>query len=106
MSSDTYLGETPVALADSPFSHFTPRDFAMYFIEKYGGIDGAHHKTWVLDQVARALHNCPIVDLRVAKWSDAEDEYRFSQGESAEYLAWVDEMKGDGEYDYDEGVAP
>ena len=28
---------------------------AMRIIEDFGGIDGEHHKTWVIDQVARAL---------------------------------------------------
>jgi hypothetical protein len=57
----------------------------MEFIERFGGIDGAHHKTWVIDQVARAL---------------LEDAYPH----------WVVEMK-DGEdgpntYDWDEGIPP
>lgn len=58
---------------------------ALEFIERYGGIDGAHHKMWVIDQVARAL---------------LDDEYP----------QWVVEMK-DGEdgpatYDWDEGIPP
>ena len=28
---------------------------ALEVIESYGGIDGDHHKAWVLDQVVRAL---------------------------------------------------
>ena len=28
---------------------------ALDLIVRYGGIDGAHHKDWVLDQVARVL---------------------------------------------------
>jgi len=28
---------------------------AMAIIEQFGGIDGEHHKTWVIDQIARAL---------------------------------------------------
>lgn len=27
---------------------------AMRIIEDFGGIDGEHHKTWVIDQIARA----------------------------------------------------
>ena len=58
---------------------------ALEIIEQYGGIDGAHHKQWVLDQVVRAL---------TGKW----------------YNAWVVAMK-DGEdgpdsYDWDTGIAP
>lgn len=60
-------------------------DEALLLIFKYGGIDGAHHKQWVLDQVVRAL-----------------------TGDG--YAAWVAEAK-DGEdgpdtYDWDEGIAP
>lgn len=114
MSSQTYLGETPVALEDSPFKDWTPADIAMSFVESYGQIDGAHHKQWVLDQVARALKGSPIINLRKAEWSDiAEPEWRWELGESQEYLDWVAAMKGDYdeeeesyEYDYDEGIAP
>ena len=28
---------------------------ALKFISNYGGIDGAHHKQWTLDQIARIL---------------------------------------------------
>ena len=58
---------------------------ALDLIEQYGGIDGAHHKDWVLDQVARIL-----------------------LGEG--YEAWVVDLKsgedGPETYGYDEGIAP
>ena len=51
-----YLGEFPVDVSKHPeYSKWTPADWAMVFIEKYSGIDGDHHKTWVFDQVARIL---------------------------------------------------
>jgi dCMP deaminase len=58
---------------------------ALELIERYGGIDGEHHKQWVIDQVVRAL-----------------------TGDG--YAEWVREMK-DGEdgpdtYEWDEGIAP
>ena len=54
-------------------------------IYQYGGIDGEHHKQWVIDQIARIL---------------AEERY----------AEWVVDMK-DGEdgpntYNWEEGVAP
>lgn len=62
---------------------------ALELIERFGGIDGAHHKQWVLDQIVRAITG------------DKYDE-------------WVEEMRG--EYDevnemyeyceWDEGIAP
>lgn len=58
---------------------------AMEVIERYGGIDGAHHKAWVIDQVARAL---------LAEY----------------YPQWVTDMKegedGPDTYDWDEGIPP
>lgn len=69
---------------------------ALGFAERFGGIDGAHHKAWVIDQMVRALTGCPMVgDL---------------QGESEAYRTWVDTVK-DGEdgpetYSWDEGIPP
>ena len=53
-------------------------------IFRYGGIDGGHHKQWVLDQLVRIL--------------------------SDDYKAWIKEYE-DGEdgpksYEWDEGIAP
>ena len=61
---------------------------------RYGGIDGAHHKAWVIDQMCRA-----------------------SCGSEREYQRWVVEAKGliiddsdpddiEYEYEWDEGIAP
>lgn len=57
---------------------------ALDTIQRYGGIDGGHHKQWVIDQVVR----CLVTD----------------------YPQWVKEQK-DGEdgpatYDWDEGIPP
>ena len=53
----------------------------------YGQIDGAHHKTWVIDQMVRAL--C---------------------GSEEEYERWVEvyqtPMGADEEYIWDIGIAP
>lgn len=62
-------------------------DEALELIHSYGGIDGAHHKQWVLDQVVRKL-------------CDSEESYE----------AWVSEYQ-DGEdgpdtYEWDVGIAP
>ena len=108
----TYLGETPVNMRQHfTYSRYTPTDWALYFIEQYGQIDGGHHKQWVIDQIARILKGTPIVGV-VVSWSDGSIEYRFSTGDpSTQYKAWVREMLGeeiDGEfeYNYDEGIVP
>lgn len=106
-----YLGEVPVSTEDSPYKGYDASKWALLFITMYGGIDGAHHKDWVLDQVARALHG-GVPTIKLASWDDGQTEYRVSSIEAtAEYSAWVETMKGvdeDGEdmYDYSEGTAP
>ena len=108
-----YLGETVVDVNTHPeYSKYTNVDWAMLFIEKYGGIDGDHHKAWVLDQATRCLKNTPV-EVFLAKWDDGETEDRFSTGKpSKEYKKWVKLMRGKKdkfgryEYNYDEGIAP
>lgn len=111
-----YLGESEVDISMSPFSDYSKVDWSMYFIERYGGIDGSHHKSWVIDQIARVLKGTnPIIVL--ARWdrgdNDLIEEYMIRLGEpSQEYLDWVDSIKVWNEkeqayeYDYDEGIAP
>lgn len=57
---------------------------ALDLIHRYGGIDGGHHKQWVLDQVVRVL--------------------------SADYDQWVknqcDGENGPQTYLWEEGIAP
>lgn len=60
---------------------------ALSLIRAYGGIDGGHHKQWVLDQVVRAL-----LGEGVAREKWVED-----------YCAGED---GPNTYDWDEGTAP
>lgn len=55
---------------------------ALEIVGKFGGIDGEHHKQWVLDQVVRAL-------------SDNYDEWEQKAGED-----------GPDTYEWDEGIAP
>lgn len=56
-------------------------DLACFIIE-HGGIDGAHHKQWVLDQVLRRL-----------------------MGEMA-YGVWYASIDPESGEDWDQGVAP
>ena len=64
---------------------------------RFGGIDGDHHKAWVIDQIVRALCGCKV-------GADGTRE------PTAEYLKLVAEAK-DGEdgpdtYGWDEGTPP
>lgn len=55
---------------------------AMKLIIRYGGIDGGHHKQWVLDQVARALMGARYEAWRVAMCAgeDGPDTYEWDEG--------------------------
>ena len=57
---------------------------ALAIIASYGGIDGGHHKQWVLDQIVRVLAD--DYDDWVREYEDGED--------------------GPKTYEWDAGVAP
>ncbi len=67
----------------------------------YGCTDGGHHKMWVIDQMVRALLDCPKIPVLGAF-------YDF--GESEAYRAWVQEYEsgedGSKTYEWDIGTAP
>ena len=82
---------------------------ALSIINDCGGIDGGHHKQWVLDQVARALTGCPMVTEQAIAYTGQPYEYE-AQGESEEYKEWVrkhkDGVAGPETEDWDTGIAP
>ena len=106
---ENYLGEFPVPLKETPFAEFTSTSWALYYIERYGGIDGSHHKQWLIDQVARILNGAPVTVVE-ARWGGGHTEYRVNVGACGQYTAWVTEMKagedGPETYDWDEGTPP
>lgn len=107
-----FLGEEVVDVKETEFANYDKLQWAMYFIENYGQIDGGHHKAWVLDQAARIIKGTPLI-IVLAKWSDGKKEYRVHTGEpSQEYLEWVKEMQGDMDEEFEPedyytvGIAP
>ena len=106
---DNYLGEFPVDLKASPFATFTSADWALHYIESYGGIDGSHHKQWLIDQLARILNGASVRVVE-ARWGGGHAEYRVSVSTSDKYTTWVTEMKagedGPETYTWEEGIAP
>ena len=99
---DGYLGEFDVDISTTPYANHTPSDWAMEWIGRYGQIDGAHHKAWVLDQVARILHGTQVI-VKEARWTNGESEYRLQLADpTPEYNAWVDEMRGEYDEEYEE----
>lgn len=82
---------------------------ALQLIDCYGDIDGGHHKQWVLDQVVRALTDCPVRVITGTDYNGINFCYD-GPGKSAEYEQWIkshaDGEDGPNTYDWDEGIAP
>ncbi len=105
MTDYGYLGEFEVDIRETPFAEYGPAEWAFYYIERYGGIDGDHHKAWVLDQAARILLGTPVT-FKQARWLSGEEEWRVLLGEpSAKYLQWVADTEAAG-YAVDVGIPP
>jgi hypothetical protein len=78
----------PAGLAISMCLGFSDRaTAALELIRRFGGIDGEHHKTWVIDQVARALIGTP----------EAYAEFVMAARAGAD---------GPETYDWNEGICP
>lgn len=71
---------------------------ALEILDRSGGVEGDHHKAWVIDEVLRALTGCLFerVNGRLVG---------VAGGESDEYRAWVKKRQADG-YDWDVGTPP
>ena len=107
---NNYLGEFDVNPEDTEFRAYRTEDWVLYFISKYGWIDGGRHKAWVIDQIARIAHGTKII-IKEAKWKNGHTEYRVDLAEpSEEYRRWVAEIQkgedGPNTYAYDYGIAP
>ena len=82
---------------------------ALEIANKYAGCGGDHHRMWVIDQMVRALTDCPIIQKSGISYQG--EPYTFeSMGESQEYLDWVKNYQtgvdGPVTYSWDTGVAP
>ena len=55
---------------------------ALEIAHRYGGIDGAHHKMWVIDQMVRALagENYALWVERQRYGDDGPDTYEWDEG--------------------------
>lgn len=75
----------------------------------YGGIDGAHHKDWVIDQMVRALTGCPV-QLYVEPLGDGGEFTASEQVESEAYKELVAQAcageDGPQTYSWSTGIAP
>lgn len=105
-----YIGEIIVEQEHTPFKDYSEKDWGLYFISHYGGIDGSHHKDWVMDQVARILNGTEII-IKLATWENGHEEYRVYLGEpTCDYHDWVRDITngedGPNTYDYEIGSPP
>jgi hypothetical protein len=105
-----YLGETVLDVKDTDYASYTTQHWAVHWIELYSGIDGGHHKVWVMDQVSRILAGTPVI-ISEAKWENGHSELRFRLDEpSQSYINWVAQIRngedGPDTYEYDVGIAP
>jgi hypothetical protein len=72
--------------ADLIFINTTPNVAgALEVIGTFGGIDGSHHKAWIIDQAVRHLTGVEY-PVWVSKWKEGED--------------------GPNTYEWDVGIAP
>jgi hypothetical protein len=57
-------------------------DSAIALAVQYGGIDGAHHKDWVIDQMVRALagDQYETIVTEACVGEDGPDTYTWSEG--------------------------
>ena len=82
---------------------------ALEIAMRYGGVDGDHHKAWVIDQMVRSLTGCPIVTMTNEAGANGPFEYQ-GLGESDQYREWVraacDGEDGPNTYDLNIGIAP
>lgn len=74
---------------------------ALKFAAENGMTDGAHHKMWVIDQMVKALTNCPIVTRSALDYRGKPFQYE-CQGESDAYSKFVSDTGGR----WDKGIAP
>jgi hypothetical protein len=99
-----YLGEKIVDISTTEFANYKPVNWALTWIENFN-VDGAHHKDWLIDQIARILCNTEVI-VKLAKWGDGTEEYRFTLGEPTfAYNFYIESMKKDG-IEHSIGIAP
>jgi len=58
------------------------RNAALELAVRFGGIAGSHHKTWVIDQMCRALlaESYPQFVLKVSTGDEGIDTYEWQTG--------------------------
>jgi hypothetical protein len=91
-----FISEEVVEIKDTPFKDYTIKEWTLYFIGEYGMDDGAHHKHWLLDQIAKINTGNKII-ISLIKYTDRKDYYNIEieDEKTKEYLEWT------GKYNFD-----
>lgn len=77
---------------------------AILLAGRYGGIDGDHHKTWVIDQIVRVLTGCKYRTVTAIDCNRKEYQYK-SLDENDSYKKIVADICATG-YEWSIGIAP
>jgi len=97
-----YLGEFPVDIKAHPeFSEYTKESWILRWIEMFGGIDGSHHKDWLVDQIAQIVTGAEVSVVQ-GKWDNGFCQYRYYLKSTPAYDAWIETFDGN----YDAGSPP
>lgn len=103
-----YLGEFEVNLEDTPYKDYDKSDWMAEYIQMYGGIDGSHHKDWVMDQCIRIWSGSEVI-VKEARWQDGEKshkEFRIKIDNPTEkYKKLVEDIENEG-WEWKCGIAP
>lgn len=103
-----YLGEFELEENNNPYKDYDKSDWMAEYIQMYGGIDGSHHKDWVMDQCIRIWTGSKVI-VKQARWKDGNnthEEYRISVEEPTEkYKKLVEDTEKAG-YEWNYGIAP
>ena len=82
---------------------------ALDIARRWGGVDGAHHKSWCIDQIVRVLTGCTTAKQKAKDINGVEYEYDDLVA-CDEYNEWVAETRsgddGPETYDWDTGIVP
>lgn len=70
-----------------------------------GGIDGGHHKQWLLDRIVRILTEAPMVEHVNYNTASGVPHHYVDYGKGPGYEAWISRFEDD-DYEWDEGIAP
>jgi hypothetical protein len=107
----------PIQVETKPYKDVTKpqTERIIDVIERYGWIDGAHHKQWVLDQIMRICFACPTklvkahINGNEAKYKDGKTYTYLELDTNEAYDKWAAAYTDEDGNEYgawDEGIAP